>query len=125
MSAFVVDVKPHAVVGEVLQRDGRREEVVELLRQGDGARQGVQGISQRGRSGEGGRADGRRGGARGGGCRVDAGEVLDDATAEDGAVQGSPVVEVRRAERLGIDVDLHERIFEGLKDHAQPDVVGA
>ena len=56
---------------------------------------------------------------------MEAGEGLDDATAEDGAVQGAPVVEVRRAERLGIDVDLHERIDEGLKDHAQPDVVGA
>ena len=34
------------------------------------------------------------GGGRGGGCRVEAGEVLDDATAEDGVLQGAPVEEV-------------------------------
>ena len=44
------------------------------------------------------RADGRRGGARGGGRRVEAGEVLDDATAEDGEVKGAPVEAGRQVE---------------------------
>ena len=46
------------------------------------------------------RADGRRGegGGREGGCRVEAGEVLDDATAEDGVLQGAPVEAGRQVE---------------------------
>ena len=53
--------------------------------------------------GRGSRADDRRGGARGGGCRVEAGEVLDDATAEDGVVQGAPVDADRQVERVDLD----------------------
>ena len=65
------------------------------------------------------------GGARGGGCRGEAGEALDDATAEDGVVQGAPVEAGRRVERLEIDVELHERLDEDLKDPAQLEAVGA
>ena len=38
------------------------------------------------------------GGGREGGCRVEAGEVLDDATAEDGVLQGAPVEAGRQVE---------------------------
>ena len=47
------------------------------------------------------------GGARGGSCRGEAGEVLGDATAEDGEVQGAPLEAGRRVDRFEID-GVHE-----------------
>ena len=56
---------------------------------------------------------------------MEAGEILDNATAEDGAVQGAPVVEVRRVENLEIDGVQHGRLGEDLKDPAELEAVGA
>ena len=65
-------------------------------------------------------------GARGGGCRVESGEVLDDATAEDGGVQGAPVEAGRQVERVDLGEELRERLDEDLKeDTAQLEAVGA
>ena len=64
-------------------------------------------------------------GARGGGCRVEAGGVLEDATAEDGEVQGAPVEAGRRVERVENDEELHERLYKDVKDPAQLEAGGA
>ena len=77
-----------------------------VLRQGDGARQARLGLVDK-EVGRGSLADCRRGGARGGGCRVEAGEVLVDATAEDGGVQGAPVEAGRQVDRFEFD-GVHE-----------------
>ena len=41
------------------------------------------------------------------GCRGEAGEVLDDATAEDGVMQGAPVEAGRQVDRFEVD-GVHE-----------------
>ena len=56
---------------------------------------------------------------------MEAGEVLDDTTAEDGVVQGASVEAGRQVERLEIDEERHERRDEDTKDPAQPEAVGA
>ena len=57
------------------------------------------------------------------GCRVDAGEVLDDATAGDGGVQGAPVEAGRQVDRFEIDVELHERREDIKDDQAELEAV--
>ena len=100
-------------------------EFVVVLRQGDGrvnARLGL--VDEEDLAGE--AADGRRGGARGGGCRGEAGEVLDDAIAEDGGVQGAPVEAGRRVDRFEIDGVQHGRLDEDHKeDPTEIEAVGA
>ena len=56
---------------------------------------------------------------------MEAGEVLVDATAEDGGVQGAPVDAGRQAERVDLDEELHERLDEDIKDPAELEAVGA
>ena len=46
---------------------------------------------------------------------MEAGDVLDDATAEDGEVQGAPVKAGRQVERVDLGEELHERLDEVLK----------
>ena len=70
-------------------------------------------VSSTRRIGRGSLADCRRGGARGGGCREEAGDVLDDATAEDGEVQGAPVEAGRHIGRVYLDEELHALISPG------------
>ena len=88
---------------------------VVVLRQGDGARQCVRFglVDEEDRAGE--WEDCCRGGARGCGCRVEAGEVLDDATAGDGGVQGAPVEAGRQVERVDLGEELRERLDDILK----------
>ena len=57
------------------------------------------------------------------GCRGEAGEVLDDATAEDGGVQGAPVEAGRRVDRFEIDVELHERREDIKEDQVELEAV--
>ena len=56
---------------------------------------------------------------------MEAGYVLDDATAEDGVVQGAPVEAGRQVDRFEIDGVQHGRLDEDLKDQAQFEAVGA
>ena len=57
------------------------------------------------------------------GCRGEAGEVLDDATAEDGGVHGAPVEAGRQVDRFEIDVELHERREDIKQDQAELEAV--
>ena len=60
---------------------------------------------------------------RSGGGVGESGGVLDNATAEDGEVQGAPVEAGRQVERLEIDEERHERRDEDAKDPAQLEAV--
>ena len=64
-------------------------------------------------------ADCRRGGARGGSCREEAGDVLDDATAEDGEVQGAPVEAGHHIGRVYLDEELHDAHITGERGDVQ------
>ena len=58
-------------------------------------------------------------GVRGGSCREEEGDVLDDATAEDGEVQGAPVEAGRHIGRVYLGEELHDAHITGERGDVQ------